>query len=112
VEPFLDVLDGLPGLSTRRVREYIGTIRHTLGVERLQSRQHSRVQGDRMWSAALRARNPNDAVQKVYEVPVPTEKSNENTALISKAATPHGSPRRRCSRDRRHPREFSATQMR
>jgi len=65
VEPILHVFDGLPGLATRGVREHVRTIRHALGIERLQRRHHSRVQRDRVWSAALGSRNSNDAVQKV-----------------------------------------------
>jgi hypothetical protein len=56
-----------------------------------------------MWTAPVVVRDPlaKDSSEVAFverdqpvETLVPTEKSNENTALISKAATPHGSPRR------------------
>ena len=69
MESVLDVFDGLSSVAPRRVREYVRTIRRALRVERLQCREHRRVQGDCMWPAALGPWNPNDAVQKVHVVP-------------------------------------------
>jgi hypothetical protein len=47
VEAVLDILNRLAGVATRRMREHVRTVRHSVGIERLQCRQHSRVQGDR-----------------------------------------------------------------
>ena len=69
VEPVLDVFDRLPGFAACRVGEYVGAIRPTFGIERLQCRQHRRIQGNRMGPAALGPRNANDAVQEVHVVP-------------------------------------------
>jgi hypothetical protein len=96
-----NVFDGLAGLATRRVREHVRTIRHALGIERLQSREHSRVQGDRMWPAALGPRNPNDAVQKVHVVPPHVKETASAQARVHGEDDLFGQKWRRLDRLRR-----------
>ena len=51
-------------------------------MERLQCREHCRVQGDRMWPAALGPGNPNDAVQKVHVVPPQVKEAAPTQARV------------------------------
>jgi len=67
--PFFTSFTGSPTLAACRVGEYVGAIGRTFGVERLQCRQHRRIQRDGVGAAALGPRNANDAVQKVHVVP-------------------------------------------
>jgi len=69
VKRVLDVSHRLAALTASRVREDVRAIRHAFVEQRLQGRDHRRIERQRVRAATLRPWNAEDAVEKVHVIP-------------------------------------------